>query len=82
MDRMSVIITGAITIISIAPVELFPWILVDIFRSKLDTTMKILSVLVITFIPLIGSILYLVIGGVKEKKSDMNSGVLIKNKGD
>jgi hypothetical protein len=67
---------------SIAPVELFPWILVDVLRSKLDTTMKILSVLVITFIPLIGSILYLVIGGVKEKKSDANSGVLIKNKRD
>jgi hypothetical protein len=81
MDRMALIVTGAIMVSSIAPVELFPWILVDVLRSKLDTTMKILSVLVITFIPLIGSILYLVIG-VKEKKSDMNSGVLIKNKGD
>jgi hypothetical protein len=82
MNRMTLIITGAITIISIAPVELFLWILVDVLRRELDTTMKIISVLVITFIPLIGSILYLVIGGVKEKKSDMNSEVLIKNKGD
>jgi hypothetical protein len=63
MARMALIITGAITIISIAPVELFLWILVDVLRSKLDTTMKILWVLVIILIPLISSILYLVIGG-------------------
>jgi heme/copper-type cytochrome/quinol oxidase subunit 2 len=72
MDTMALIITGAITIISIASVGLFLWALVDVLRSKLDATMKILWVLVIIFIPLIGSILYLVIGR-REKKSNARS---------
>ena len=63
MARMALIITGAIMVSSIAPVELFPWILVDVLKSKLDTTIKILWVLVIILIPLISCILYLVIGG-------------------
>lgn len=41
---------------------LWLWALIDIIRSKKDSTTKIIWVVVILVVPLIGSILYLVFG--------------------
>lgn len=58
-------------LIPVATIVLIIWALVDILKSEFTGSNKVIWVLVVLFLPLIGSILYLVIGRkqkiVKEK---------------
>lgn len=52
-----------VILLSLAALGLIIWAIIDLIGNPaMDTTMKIIWALVIFFIPLLGSILYLVIG--------------------
>ena len=50
------------SLLSLLALILWIWALIDVIKSNLDSTAKIIWVLVIIFLPLLGSILYLLIG--------------------
>lgn len=52
-----------VILLSLAALGLIIWAIIDLISNPaMDTTMKIIWALVIFFIPLLGSILYLIIG--------------------
>jgi hypothetical protein len=58
-------LTGVIMIFLgvILPLILLLWALIDILRSNFkDSTIKLVWIIVVIFVPLIGAILYLVLG--------------------
>ncbi|HEY3403124.1 MAG TPA: PLD nuclease N-terminal domain-containing protein [Ohtaekwangia sp.] len=50
------------SLLSLIALVLWIWALIDVIKSNLDGTTKIIWVLVIIVLPLLGSILYLLIG--------------------
>jgi hypothetical protein len=52
---------GLLLILSLVPIGLAIWALVDLARKDMDGTTKVLWVLVILFFPIIGSIASLII---------------------
>ena len=53
---------GLMVLFWIAEIALVVYALIDLFQRGLDTPMKILWLLVILFAPIIGSLIYLLVG--------------------
>lgn len=64
---MGLLTSQMILIIIVISVVLWIYALVDLFKSSFEGTHKLIWVLVILFLPIIGSILYISIGR-KQKK--------------
>ena len=62
LDSIVVTIMGGIGVISLLSFALFVWALVDLLKSKFEGNGKIIWLIVIILLPVVGSIIYLVVG--------------------